>query len=180
MNKKSLAVKFVLALIFCLFLSDVAFAEIKVYLLPKVKQGKAALALGDIASFEGDASAVMNAELLPVNSALLSDGYIDKREVTDILRHGTNDIFFVYGSAVRIMSESEYSAELQKAYEPVKTGQEINVFVKRKSIVIELKGTALSEGAVGEQISVMLNQKHGKGKTIKCRLISSNAAEVTL
>ena len=145
-----------LALMITLFFLAAAGADAggsaRLYLYP-MADVKPDLCIGDIATIETDADDVDLLAGLSIDSALLSDGYLDSREIDDMVR-STGITCVIYGNAVRIINSSG-DTEIQKENFPlIKKGDQVTFVALRGRIKIEVTGTALCDGMKGDDVSV--------------------------
>lgn len=117
------------------------------------------LLLGDVARIEADpaTSGMLNA--LPVDNELYADGFIDSREVRVLLlSRGFNDHVGIFGTACRVNAPRETSGK--KTDDPVpgetvvKSGDRVDVIMRKNGIIIQAPGTAIDEGRLGEGVFI--------------------------
>ncbi|HSV95886.1 MAG TPA: flagella basal body P-ring formation protein FlgA [Spirochaetota bacterium] len=155
-------------------------AAVIVYLVSRAELSKAP-ALGDVASIDA-APGIRNMLLnLAIPEKALSDGYVDRREVEDLLAAAVSEGVLVYGNAVRVnrMVREEPAAQEGSAVvseQLVRTGDAVNVRVKNNGIIIELSGNALQGGARGDEVAVKLKGN----RTLKGRVVQKSLIELAL
>ena len=157
-----------------------AFAAVGIYLVSRAELGESP-SLGDVASVDA-APGVRRALLsLPLPEKVLEDGYVDRREVEELVAAAAGDIVLVYGNAVRVsrtVKEEAVGVDEKAADEErlVTAGEPVGVRVKKNGIVIELSGSALQNGAAGDEVAVKLKGNH----TLKGRVVRKNLVELAL
>lgn len=156
------------------------FADVKLYLYPKIDKGGDTLIMKDIASIDCDPSAD-GLKAIEIDSSLYRDGYLDKKEIMSILKANTDEIVLIYGNAVRIFSKSgneEVNTDIDNLQ--IKIGQRISLRVRNKGITLELPGIVISKEDEGRGITVRLDKKFGNSRLVKCELTEDGSAEVNL
>ncbi len=167
-------------------------AEIKAFLFQRVEidNNQNNLAVSDIAKIEGGSPEIQKINNSIVEDIVYEDGFIDKREIFELIKGITNDVVFIYGNAVSIIKNNsgaiddiDYAAEnnSDESNFIVKRGDRINVIVKKNKINIELTGKALSDGRYGDEIKVRVNTFKGKQtRLIKAKILNKEAIEVEI
>jgi hypothetical protein len=135
-----------------------AAGDIRLYLNPSVTTG-GKLLLGDIARIEADEATAETLGALPVDDSLHSDGYIDSREVRALLlSRGISYHVGIFGTACRVSAPADILHK--KTDEPapgeavVKSGDRVDVILRKNGIMIQAPGTALDEGRLGEGVFI--------------------------
>jgi hypothetical protein len=176
---------FLAAAVLFLFMNTV-YAEIKIFLHPR-SVAASNLILGDIASIEADQLISDNIKNITIEQSLYSDGYIDKKEIALLLKQYTNDNFSIYGNAVRVTNDLQddlYNTADQ--YDPavilLRKGDRVNIIIKRNGISLMLKGTAIDDGKINDEIAVKLDNKAGAlhRATVKGRIKSKDRVEIDI
>ena len=112
---------------------------------------------------------------LAVDDALYADGYIDRRELVELVRPHVDGRVNVYGSGVRV-SMAENGAVKEEPRIVVRKGSPVRFQVVNSIIRVEQSGTALQDGAVGDEIQVKL-----KGSAVsRGRIVNERVVELTL
>lgn len=177
----------ILPLIFCAISAS---AEITLVLSNRceIKDNNTQLVLNDVASIECGSSDCGKITDAIIDQNIYSDGYIDKDEIRGILKDLTDDLFIIYGNAVRIVKNSDtVSAESKIINDSkgidllVKKGDAANLTLVRKGISIELYGRAMNDGRLGDIISVELKLMNGsRTRLVKGKVSGRNQVEVDL
>ncbi|OHD71057.1 MAG: hypothetical protein A2W19_08585 [Spirochaetes bacterium RBG_16_49_21] len=154
--------------IFLLFLSGSCFADITLYLYPRVNHATE-IQLSDVASIEGDPESVARIRDLRIEGRFFADGYLDRKELMDMLAEKKAGKIHIVGSGVRI---TEGDSDIPRRQATVKKGDTVRFQVASSFIVIELRGTAMKDGAVGDVIPVKLKgAKTANGKVLNERTV---------
>ncbi|MCU0846884.1 MAG: flagella basal body P-ring formation protein FlgA [Spirochaetes bacterium] len=152
------------------------FAEINVYIHSSSELKKEGLKVSDIASVDcpAESAAIKDVE---INGPLYSDGYVDRAELLQLLKKQTDERINIYGSAARILPVSgEGKDDGKKAETAVKNGSQVKFTAMKNGIRIELTGTAMRDGAVGDVIPVRLR----KNKTASGKITEDRKVELEL
>lgn len=159
-----------LLLVICLVLFGSAlYANVQIYLYSSVNKGEEKLKVKDIARVDGYGEERGLFEEIEIDDVILADTYIDRRELSLLLRKKTNGNFVIYGSSVKV-----YESALRQEGASIKNGDRVKVLVKRKNITIELTGVAKKDAMNGEYVIVRCGKKELSGivnnKTVMCEL----------
>lgn len=158
-----------------LMVATASFAEVNLYLYPRVDRGKKALTLSAIGTIEGDAETVARINSICIDDGLLSDGYLDQKEIMDLIRARVEGRINIYGSGVRV-SINETGAVPGETRIVVHKGKTIRFQVVNSLIRVEQTGTAMQDGAVGDEIPVKL-----KGSAVsRGRILNERVVELAL
>lgn len=176
---RALALTVSVAVFSALFAAD-AFAVVSVYLVSRAELGEAPV-LGDVASIDGPPEARKALLSLSLPEKLLADGYVDRREVEELAAAVADEVVLVYGNAARVSRKAkedavpsgDRAAEIEFL---VAAGEAALVRVKKNGIVIELSGSALENGASGDEVTVRLKGN----RTLKGRVVEKGLVELTL
>ncbi|MBN1500947.1 MAG: flagella basal body P-ring formation protein FlgA [Spirochaetes bacterium] len=144
--------KKLLMVILFLAVSDLCSADFKIFLYSQHKIKSDKLYLKDVASFSR--KDIMETEI-PL--AVYEDGFVDKREIMDLVKSVTDETFFIYGSAVRILPDSQVNDVRNQFY--VRRGDTVDILIKRKSISIEMIGKVLINARIGQKVNVEVDNK---------------------
>ncbi|HPV43762.1 MAG TPA: flagella basal body P-ring formation protein FlgA [Spirochaetota bacterium] len=151
-----------------------SYADVSIYLFPRVDRGRSPLSVSDLGTIDGDAEAAA-VRSLAVDDALYADGYIDRRELVELVRPHVDGRVNVYGSGVRV-SMAENGAVKEEPRIVVRKGSPVRFQVVNSIIRVEQSGTALQDGAVGDEIQVKL-----KGSAVsRGRIVNERVVELTL
>ncbi len=149
-------------------------AEVNIYLFPRVDRGRNPLTLSDMGKIDGDTEAA-GAASIPVNDALFADGYVDRRELIDLVRANVEGRVNIYGSGVKV-NVVEKDSVREEPRIVVRKGNSVRFQVVNSRIHVEQTGTALQDGAVGEEIPVKL-----KGSAVsRGRILNERVVELAL
>ncbi|TAL37049.1 MAG: hypothetical protein EPN93_06375 [Spirochaetes bacterium] len=148
-------------------------ADVNLYLLSRV-EAKDALTLADVARVEtaGELADTLRALVLPAR--LSEDGYIDRTELSALVARATEESVFIYGNAVRVYARlprpEERCAEIPEMV--VQAGDGVSVVIYNRTITLEIPGSALQDGRVGDTIQVRVkNNRTLKGKIVDKKLV---------
>ncbi len=155
-------------------------AAVSVYLISRAELGTAPV-LGDVASIDAEPGLRKALLDLAIPEKALVDGFVDRREVEDLLAVAAREGVLVYGNAVRVNrtvkdepAAAEESAVVSERL--VRAGDAVNVRVKKNGIIIELSGSALENGARGDEVAVKLKST----RTLKGRVVQKGLVELAL
>jgi len=164
------------SVILCIFLfAPACFAELNLYLYPRVESKKGAITMSDIANIEADKQSAGRIERIGIDESFFSDGYLDRKEIMDILKESIAGPINIYGSGVRVV-KVEGDAVVRDSRIVVQKGATVRFQVVNSGILVELKGTAMSDGAVGDEIPVKL-----KGSTVsRGRIVNERMVRLAL
>lgn len=177
-----MATRFLTAILLILLAGGTAFAELRIYLFPGIEVETKEPLLGDIGKIEGDTPALKKIREMKIAPELYADGYIDRRELRSLLRACTDDIIIIHGNAVRVTKKASVEEAVDQAEVPeekvlsVKTGERVHLSVRKNGILVEMNGTAVGEGRVGDEINVRLKGS----RTVKGILRKGKMVEVSL
>jgi hypothetical protein len=157
-----------------LLTSAAAYAEVNVYLYPRVDRGKNSLILSDLGTIEGDDEAAKVGSI-GVDDALYADGYVDCRELNALIKAHVTGRVNIYGSGVRVNSAGP-EAFREEPRIVVRKGSLVRFQVVSSRVRVEQTGTAMQDGAVGEEIPVRL-----KGTAVsRGRILNERVVELAL
>lgn len=144
----------------CLLFSGSVFAEVVVLLLPRAA-AVGSLRVRDLARVDALDRVRGAVENIEVPEKLYQDGYLDRREIGELIRAHVKDLVLIYGNAVKISAKEGNAARGKKAgssskHPVIKSGEQVNIVVRKNGISVLLTGTALGSGKVGETLSVRL------------------------
>ncbi len=161
--------------IFCatlalLLAGTAAFAEVNLYLYPRVDRGRNALVLSDLGRIDGDAETAQIGSI-EIADGLFADGYIDRKELLDLVKGHVEGRVNIYGSGVRV-SVVEAAAVPEEPRIVVRRGKAVRFQVVNSHVRVEQAGTALQDGAVGDEIPVKLKgQAVSRGRILNERVV---------
>ncbi len=173
-----------------IFLNLPAAAEIKIILSGRcdIKSPEAKLTLGDIASIECSAEDCAPLISKTIDEKYYNDGFIDKDEISEIVKSSNNDLLIIYGSAVRIIKDSNVPSintlndiNIKDLEIVVKKGDLATLTLMRNGISIEIYGKAMSDGRIGDIITVEVKLTNAaRAKLIKGKVSGRNQVEVEI
>ena len=170
----------VLSIIFLLIIHETLFAEIKIFLFPRIEIEDDNIAIRDIAVIDGSSLSLDKIGKIEITKELYGDGYLDRKELGILLRKNIRDTVFIYGNAVRIFRRIEAKDNEEEISDDgeivVKAGERVSLIIKKKGITVELLGTVVEEGRQGEDIKVKLKDF----RVVRGRLKKRRLVEVTL
>lgn len=177
-------IKYLILTVICLNIlnpSQSLFADIRLYLYPRIEKGDEVLSVQDIGGIDCD-TASDQIKAIEIDSTLYSDGYLDKKEIMSLIKSKTDEPVIIYGNAVRIFPKGGYLAaqndtDVKKI--TVSTGQRISLRIIKKGVTLEVPGTVISIND-GKDVTVRLERKSGGSKLVKCVLAENGYAEVNL
>ncbi len=157
-------------LILLIAMTGIAHADISLYLYPRVNYS-AKLFFSHIGLIEGAPETVERVKGLQIDESFITGGYLQKSDIMKILKENIAEKINIYGSGVRIMKqEANAAAPLSRA--TVKKGDSVRFQVINSLVRIEIKGTAMKDGAPGEVIPVKLKgSRTASGKVLNERIV---------
>jgi hypothetical protein len=166
---------FGVVIFFILLFAAACFAQLNLYLYPRVECNKGAVLMSDIAKIETDMQSAGRIERIGVDASFFSDGYLDRKEIMEILKDSVVGPINIYGSGVRVV-KADGDAVVRDTRVVVQKGAMVRFQVVNAGIRVELMGTAMSDGAVGDEIPVKL-----KGSTVsRGRIVNERVVELAL
>ncbi len=168
------------------FFMNAAYGEIKLFLRPKVIAVNDLL-LSDIASVEAGQANADNINKIIIESSAYSDGYIEKRELASLLKRYTDENIIIYGNAVKVFIDGQHSELIPDIQQNqindfiLRKGDRVDIVVKKNGISILLKGTAVNEGKINDEVSIKLEDKSGiLSKLVKGKVKSRDLVEINI
>ncbi len=137
-----------------------AYADASLYLYPRAELKAGGLSFSDVAIIESDIETSVRIRGAVIDGGLIADGYLDESEIRGALAGIVAGRLSIYGTGVRVADGAKVKVQ-EKADAVVKKGAQVRFHVKHSSVRVEMTGTALQNGAVGEVIPVRL-----KGSTV--------------
>jgi len=151
-----------------------SYADVSIYLFPRVERGRTPPSVSDLGTIDGDAEAAA-VRSLAVDDALFADGYVDRKELADLVRPRVSGRVSIYGSGVKV-SVAENGAAKEEPRIVIRKGNPVRFQVVNSVIRVEQAGTALEDGAAGEEIRVKL-----KGSAVsRGRVVNERVVELVL
>jgi hypothetical protein len=132
-----------------------AFADTSLYLYPRAELKTGGIAFSDIAIIESDPETAAKIRGTAVSDELFADGYLDESEIRQALAGLVDGRLNIYGTGVRVAAAGK-GAATEKATVAVKKGAPVRFHVIHSCVRVEMGGTALRDGSVGEVIPVKL------------------------
>ena len=163
----------------CIMCGTAASAELKLFLMPKIYLGDKELVLQDIALVEGrrDTEEVKN---LVIDRGFLSDGYIDKREIFGIIKDYNGENAVIYGNAVRVMSNAKNESAAESNDFFMKKGGRVEIVVNNKGVSLILKGIAVDDARINEEVNVKIEGSRALTKVLKGKVTGRDLVEVNI
>ena len=163
------------AVIVVVFFTGAAFADVSIYLYPRVGQKPGGLVLSDIAEIDADTDTVAAISEIGIDARLALDGYLDRREIIHVLADRVRGRVNVYGSGVRVADPGGESATGSSRI-MVKKGETVRFQVVNACVKVEIIGTAMKDGAAGDVIPVKL-----RGSTVTSgKILNEKIVELEL
>lgn len=181
MFKSSLQI-FLLLTFFIVFIEHTAYCDIRLFLFPKITTDNNDIFLKDVALVEGNNTDIEKIKNTKIKKEIYSDGYIDRKEILSVLKNNTDDNIFIIGNAVRVFNNATniIYVENQPSEPVIKKGDNVNVIVKKNGISVILRGTAVSDGKIDDEVSVKLEKRSNYFKLVKGIIKSKDYVEVNL
>lgn len=164
------------------FFKHTAYCDIKLFLQSKIITNNDGLVLKDVAVVEGNNSDIEKIKNIQIDKTIYSDGYIDKKEILSLLKNNTEDTIFIFGNAIRILTNDPYknNTENDATESVIKKGDSVNIIIKKNGISVIVRGISLNEGKTDEEIFVKLEKKTNSFKFIKGKIKNKDLIEVNL
>ncbi|MDY6967287.1 MAG: flagella basal body P-ring formation protein FlgA [Spirochaetota bacterium] len=150
------------------------------FLYPKIHLKKKAATLEDIAVIDCGKESINRFKHIKIPHVLYSDGYLDRKEIRLLIRQSISKPVFIYGNAIKINVNKEVEGEKKDNTDDpmniVKSGERVKIVVINNGIFVELIGTALKQGSIGDEIRVRIKGSkviHGivkRGKLVEVTL----------
>lgn len=170
--KRAAAILFVLALP-----CAAAYADVKLFLYPRCEAEGGSLPMSSAAWIDGDEDDVARVRAIRIDGKFFKDGYVDRSELTAILKRAAVQDFSIIGSSVRVTKPDKAKVDLEELTEQsVKRGEAVKVMVKGHGISVETHGTVSADALPGDEIVVELSRK----KSVKGILCNEHVVEVRL
>jgi len=151
-------------------LTGYGWADVSLYLYPRINYTSNVM-FSHIAIIEGDTAAVEKIKTLSIDENFFSNGYLDKKDIMNILKDTIAGKINIYGSGVRI-TKLDSNADSQSSQKFIKKGDTVRFQVVSSRIRIELPGTAMKDGAPGDVIPVKLKgSKVASGTILNERVV---------
>lgn len=152
-------------------LATACFAEVNLYLYPRAEWRKGSISMSDIANIEADAQSAVGIGSIGIQESFFSDGYLDMKEIMDILKNSVDGPINIYGSGVRVVRAEEHAAAPDSSI-VVQKGAMVRFQVVNSVVTVECTGTAMSDGAVGDEIPVKLKGSIvSRGRVVNERVV---------
>lgn len=138
------------AIVFMTAVAAQARAEASLFLFPTVAMKEQGIAISDVAMIEADKTTAERIRGIIIPANMCADGFLDRKEIASLcLTNGIRDVR-IYGTGVRV----GIASETEPARSAVKKGKHVRFRVLNGRIAVELTGTSLEDGAVGDWIQV--------------------------
>jgi hypothetical protein len=132
-----------------------AYADASLYLYPRAELKAGGIAFSDVAIIQSDPATAEKIRGAVVGDALIADGYLDESEIRQALAGLVEGRLSIYGTGVRVAGAPK-GAAAEAAPAAVKKGAPVRFHVIHSGISVEMAGTALRDGSVGDVIPVKL------------------------
>jgi hypothetical protein len=156
-------------LIFLYLVPHSVYAMIKVFLLPRVVHEGKALQVQDVANVTGDLILLDKIKNTVIEPEIYKDGFIERKELFELLKKSTAVSPLIFGSAVRVVPAGDSALtpttdQASREQTFIKKGDTVDVIIRRKNISIEMIGVSMVDATEGETVTVELqNRKQVKG-----------------
>ena len=166
--------KAIFTLLLCVCAVSAASADVKIFLYPRC-EGEGSILLSSAAWIEGDADETARLRALSIEKRFFKDGYLDRRELTQILKERFSGSYTIIGSSVRVSAPAAEEIDIEElAEQAVKKGDAVKVLVRRKGITLETHGIVTADALPGDEVAVEV----GKKKMVKGVLKEEHVVEV--
>lgn len=166
--------KVFLSIILLVAAATASWADLSIYLFPRVERGRGSLVLSDLGTIEGNAAASGIGSIV-IEDGIFADGYVDRKEIVDLVRPHVEGRINVYGSGV-LVHAGEAAPAVEERRIVVRKGSAVRFQVVNSVVRVGQMGTALQDGAVGDEIPVKL-----KGSAVsRGRIVSERVVELVL
>ncbi len=131
--------------------------EASIYLVPRVALGGGPLELRDIARIEvrdGDREAL---GAITIDGALYADGYVDRREISDLVKARFQGTVMIFGGGVAVAGARQVPEESRDSAMAIRKGEKVRYSVHRGGVRIEINGVAMEDGVEGDEVRVKLH-----------------------
>ncbi len=152
-------------MIFMLMGASVCFADVDLYLYPRVERGEGGLVLSDIASIGADGETANLIGNVVIDARLHADGYLDRSDIMEALGEGGVGRIRIHGGGVRVVTRAS-STDGTRPPVAIRKGAAVRFQVVTGNVRVEVTGIAMHDGSPGDQIPVQL-----KGKTVSRGII---------
>jgi hypothetical protein len=143
------------AAIFMILTAAACFADVSLYLFPSATRENGGAVMADMATIEADPETAERIGKTEIADTYLADGYLDRKEIMEILRGSGAGRISIYGNGVRVRMPETAGAPGERRI-VVRKGSSVRFQVVNACVRVEMTGTALADGAVGEVIQVKL------------------------
>jgi hypothetical protein len=148
---------------------------VSLYLFPRAERGAGVVVMSSMAMIEADPETAARVGNTAVAESFIADGYLDKKEIMEILRDSGAGRISIYGDGVRVPVPDNAAASAERTV-VVRKGSTVRFQVVTSLVRVELTGTALGDGAVGEVIRVKL-----RGSAVsRGRILNEKTVELAL
>jgi hypothetical protein len=146
------------------FLSVIpVFADVRIYLYPRCEFEGQSLKFENIAWIDGDSEAIERIKKIQISDITWKDGYVDRREIDNILKNEQIGLFSVIGNSVRVKKSVGVRAEKEKiekmAEQSVKKGDQVTVLVVSRKITLKTHGLVSKSAFPGDEVPVEISKK---------------------
>lgn len=132
-----------------------AYADASLYLYPRAELKAGGLSFSDVAIIESDLETSARIGSAIIDGGLVADGYLDESEIRGALAGMIAGRLSIYGTSVRVADGARARTPEKPAF-AVRKGAQVRFHVKHSRVSVEMTGTALQDGAVGDVIPVKL------------------------
>jgi len=156
------------AIVFVTAVAAQARAEASLFLFPTVTMKEQGITISNIAIIDADETTAERIRGIIVPADMCADGYLDRKEIVALcLANEAGDVR-IYGTGVRVAAASE----AQRVRAAVKKGKQVRFRVLNGRVAVELTGTSLEDGAVGDWIQVKVRGSNvSRGRVVDERTV---------
>ncbi|MBN2040667.1 MAG: flagella basal body P-ring formation protein FlgA [Spirochaetes bacterium] len=150
-----------------------AYCDNRLFLHKSVNYNDEKLCMGDILSINGNTEELNKLRNIEIPPATFSDGYIDIKEISALIKKNTDEIYLIYGNSVRILDPANVNYDIYKSDYLVKAGDRISLHIKKNGINIEMHGIVMEDGRYKDEVNIKLLNKSGHFRKIVKGLVKS-------
>jgi hypothetical protein len=157
MMKRATVIKALLAgSVLCTALAAWA-VEVTIYPVPRFRMQGDLLELRDVARIEVKDADRESVGSMVIDARLYDDGYIDRRELLDLVKSGFGGTVSIHGGGVAVTRDAAAGQRAAAGTVQVRKGDRIRYAVVRGRVKIEIGGVAMGDGMEGDEVQVKLN-----------------------
>lgn len=148
-------------------------AEVSIYTVPRYRMQGDVLELRDVARIEVRDADRESVGSMVIDPCLYEDGFIDRRELLDLVKSGFSGTVYVHGGGVALSRDGAGTQREAADQMQVRKGDRIRYSVVRGRVKVEIGGVAMGDGLEGDEVQVRLNTN----KVVSGRVSSSLRVE---